>query len=360
MKKDTVKHSFLLSCTFLGAVIGAGFASGKELVCFFLPFDKSGIWGILISCIVLSLCFYSVTRTVGRNNIKNTYDYLVYIANPFFGRIIYAFVYAFAFVIFCAMLAGSGALFKQTLSLPYAAGSFFMCAVCIFTFRKNIYGILNANAYLAPAMIFGIFYIGISVLFKADSVFYEFRDGAKLVCSAFVYSSYNSVSIISVFCEMGDMLKNKKVPVISSVFSAAALFVISLVLYAILLAFKSDAMEFELPILKIAGSKGMFYSVIMFFAMLTTAVSSLFSLIKFFENEFGAGINCSYFICLAAFLCSLMGFSKMVSAVYPLFGYLGIFLIVYINAKFLSDSVKIKHKKFKNQRNRAKIGEKQG
>ena len=80
MKNNVLKCSFLLSCTFLGAVIGAGFASGREIAEFFLPFGKWGILGLFTACFVLAFCFYAVTKTVAENSIKNTYEYLEYIA----------------------------------------------------------------------------------------------------------------------------------------------------------------------------------------------------------------------------------------------------------------------------------------
>ena len=129
------------------------------------------------------------------------------------------------------MTAGSGALFKQMFSLPYVFGALLMCTVCGVIFYRNIYGILNANAYLAPTMVFGIIYIGIVSLSDTREVFGGFNSIAPLFVSSLVYASYNSIGIISVFCEMGDMLGNKRTPVLSAVMSGIMLFAVSLVLF---------------------------------------------------------------------------------------------------------------------------------
>lgn len=102
MKNNCLKCSFLLSCTFLGAVIGAGFASGREIAEFFLPFGKWGILGLFTACFVLAFCFYAVTKTVAENNIKNTYEYLEYIANPFFCQKLFISLYMLFRLRFCA------------------------------------------------------------------------------------------------------------------------------------------------------------------------------------------------------------------------------------------------------------------
>ena len=347
MKNNAIKCSFLLSCTFLGAVIGAGFASGKELTEFFLPFDKKGVFGVFLACILLAAYFYAVTKRVSCENIKSTHDYLICIANPFFAKIIYIFIYVFAFVIFCAMFAGSGALFKQIFNFPYFFGSCLMGIICCIIFYRNIYGILSANAYLTPLMILGIFYVGIAAFFRSRAAFFEFGKNGALICSSLVYASYNSIIIISVFFEMGSMLKDKKTPFLSAVISGSVLFAISLVLYLILLFFKEEAQNYELPILQIAENAKFFYTAVMFFAMITTAVSSLFSLMKFLENTFSVRKNSAAYICIAAIFCSFIGFSKMVSFVYPIFGCLGFFLLIYIIGEFFALAIGEKYKSLK-------------
>lgn len=358
MKNNNFKCAFLLACTFLGSVIGAGFSSGREIAEFFLPFGALGAFGLLIACFMLAFCFYAVTKTVAEYNIKNTYEYLEHMTNAFFAKIIYVFIYAFSFALLCAMTAGSGALFNQMFALPYIFGSGIMCVVCCVIFRRNIYGILNANAYLTPVMIFGIIYIGIASLLNTHEVFAGFQSIAPLFVSSFVYASYNSVGIISVFGEMGDMLKNKRTPIWSAVMSGVMLFAVSFILFLALLKFRNDALTLELPVLKIAGRAGLFYTVLMFFAMLTTAVSSLFSLIKFCTNTFCCDKNAAFYICTLAFLCSLMGFSEMVSRVYPVFGYIGMFLIAYSDVKFVIDRRNKKLKSLKNKEYRQKAAKK--
>ena len=102
-----------------------------------------------------------------------------------------------------------------------------------------------------------------------------------------------------------------------------------------------------MPILQIAENAKFFYTAVMFFAMITTAVSSLFSLMKFLENTFSVRKNSAAYICLAAIFCSFIGFSKMVSFVYPIFGCLGFFLLIYIIGEFFALAIGKKYKSLK-------------
>lgn len=349
MQKDTYKNAFLLCTTFLGAVIGAGFASGKEIAQFFLPFDNLGILALFLSCFAMAFYFYAVLKKIYCENVKNTFEYLCKLSNTFFARIIYVFIYIFTFVIFCAMFAGSGALLEQRYNIPFVIGALLMAVVCYFVFYKNAYGILKLNAYLTPVMIIGIIYLGIYVLTNEKSVFNEFDIGINLVKNALVYASYNAINIIVVYCEMGHMIKNKKTIVLSSVFSGTALFIISLVLYFMLLMFKNDIIFYELPVLEISKNSGGFYTVILIFAMITTAVSAGFGLITFLQKFFRCKKLLPVLICISGVLFSQIGFSQIVAKVYSFFGYLGIFLFLLIIFDYLKNLKR--NKNYKKTRN---------
>ncbi|MBE7037435.1 MAG: hypothetical protein E7404_00850 [Ruminococcaceae bacterium] len=331
MKKGIYKEAFLLCATFLGSVIGAGFASGKELSLFFMPFDKWGIFALFLSSFLMAFYYYVVLKKVYVENINNTFEYLVSISNDFFAKIIYAFIYVFSFAIFCAMFSASGALIKERYNLPFIYGTLLMAAICYMVFYKNAYGILKLNAILTPLMILGIIILGIYSIFCDKDVFNDF--GIKLVKNSFVYASYNAINIIVVFCEMGHIIKSKKTAFLSGIFSFFGLFLISVILFVMLLMFKNEAMFFELPILEISKNMKDFYVVILIFAMITTAVSMGFGVLTVLQKVFNPNKQLPFLMCIMAVLFSQIGFSGMVSKVYSFFGYLGmgLFLVIFID-----------------------------
>lgn len=56
--KSVLKVVFVI----IGTIIGAGFASGKEIYLFFVIYGKNGMIGILISSILIGLVIYKVFR----------------------------------------------------------------------------------------------------------------------------------------------------------------------------------------------------------------------------------------------------------------------------------------------------------
>ena len=75
-----IKNIFKICFVIIGTIIGAGFASGKEIYTFFCMYGINGLWGILISNGIIGLVIYLTFNIVLKNNIKsysNFSNYLV-------------------------------------------------------------------------------------------------------------------------------------------------------------------------------------------------------------------------------------------------------------------------------------------
>lgn len=72
MRKDWIK----IASIYVGTVIGAGFASGREIIEFFGVYGIKGIWGMAISGILFSLIGSLLLVKVYNNKIKG-FDELV-------------------------------------------------------------------------------------------------------------------------------------------------------------------------------------------------------------------------------------------------------------------------------------------
>ena len=53
-----MKEIFTITLVIIGALIGAGFASGQEIYSFFYSYGIMGIIGIIVTCILISLIIY--------------------------------------------------------------------------------------------------------------------------------------------------------------------------------------------------------------------------------------------------------------------------------------------------------------
>ena len=71
--KNILKIVFVI----IGTMIGAGFASGKEIYLFFFSFGIEGIIGLLISAVITGITIYKTLEIINKNDIK-TYKQFIY------------------------------------------------------------------------------------------------------------------------------------------------------------------------------------------------------------------------------------------------------------------------------------------
>ncbi len=51
----SLKNILSISLSFVGLLVGAGFATGQEVVQYFTSFGLPGVWGIIVAGIVMTL-----------------------------------------------------------------------------------------------------------------------------------------------------------------------------------------------------------------------------------------------------------------------------------------------------------------
>ena len=113
-----------------------------------------------------------------------------------------------------------------------------------------------------------------------------------------------------------------------------------------------EVLRAEIPMLEAAGLLGPFasrvYAVLMFLAMYGVAVSTMVAVLEFFRLKVKAWSRHKTVIRLLIFgfiyAGSLAGFSNLIGVVYPIYGYLGIAVMLLISARLIIVAVQRKRK----------------
>ncbi|NLL71708.1 MAG: hypothetical protein GX238_11345 [Epulopiscium sp.] len=340
------KAVFQVASVYIGTVVGAGFASGQEIVQFFTMYGKQGIYGLLFTGFAFSLIGWAVLELVYEYQIK---DYQALI-QPIMGRalagIIEGMVTFFLFVSFCAMLAGSGALLHQRFQIPSYVGILVMGFACFFTFLYDVEGIVFVNVILAPILFLGGILLAVYILiFRDVTVFTWGGEIFKSIryhwfSSSILYVSYNSLTAIVVLTTLLPYLKNKKVARKGGILGGVALGGLGLCLGLVNLCYRGRIEYVEIPLLEIvmcyAPIIQWIYFFILFSAMFTTAVSSGYG----FANRISTLFSLPTFLAIiltimGGGMIARLGFSNIVRKIYPLFGYGGILEVSMILLFFI-------------------------
>lgn len=323
--------------SYVGAVIGAGFASGQEILQFFIAFDDDAYPAVILATLLFCYCgavliYYSI------KNRTTSYDELLALFWPgVLARIIDTFSALMLWGGVIVMLAGSGALFHEQLHCPEILGRLLLGAAILLFLWGGLKGFLLANAYLVPVKLTVIYVICFLVLMSNDNNAmggnYEgYKSTAWWWWSAVLYVSYNLIMPLAVFPTLG-RLADKRTGVAGAVVGGLLLGLTATLIIAACTPFKEVLVQYDLPLLYIARTKKMsidwLFSLLLWLAILTTAIADTHGLAsRWAKNNCHRYKWASFTIVATAVPFAAVDFNRLVNIMYPMFGYFSIILII--------------------------------
>ena len=341
----------------LGALIGAGFASGQEINIFFFQSGIYGIYGIILSSILIGIVIYKSLKIISQNNIKTYKDFLEFITkkeektnkiknkhieykkNTKFDlkTIINIIINIFILITFFIMIAGFGAYIEQELGINKIIGSTIIAIICMLVFIYNVEWIVNLSNIIVPILIISLTVIG-TINFKELDLFNVYKilkeNNSHFLLNAILYCSYNSILLIPVLITLKKYLKNKKQLKFASIIITICIVILSLIIYSILFGVDVDINRLEMPavyaISNIHKILKPLYGLIILSSILTTAVSLGISFLQNIALNKKSYTHFANIMCISSIIISQIGFSNLVNSLYPLFGYLGLMQMLLI------------------------------
>lgn len=340
------KNIFVIAGVFVATVIGAGFASGQEILSFFVVYGAKSIYGLAIMTLMLVVCGALVMVRVYLDQINNFKEYMLCVSGPKLWIFMEICAALFMFAGFCSMAAGSGALFESRLSWHPLLGVGIMLVLCSIVFLFDLKGILAVNSFLAPIMSIGLIVLGISVFVFRDVSVFAWDAMAGLtknwLISAIIYGAYNLLTSIVILCDTRPLLKSCRTGISAGICGGVVLGVISLIIWLAIKLYYGKILLGQLPLLSIVARQGKtvenIYSIILYLSMFTTAISCGYGFLGRLKDSLHLNRNVSIIIlALLAIPVTLLGFSGIVQNLYTAFGYLGLPLVAIV----LADGVRI-------------------
>lgn len=319
----------------IGTIIGAGFASGKEIYIFFAQYNN-GLIGAIISAILTGIIIYSTILIVNRYNINDNNEFVKRISNN--GRIsiiLKNIIDIFLLITFWIMSAGFCTFFKQEMGIPIIITGTINAIVVYTLLMKNIDGIIKLNLIVVPIMIAIIILISIKNHATTNILQYnqETQGAFRTIISAILYTSYNSVTLIPIIISLTSGIENKKTAKGVSTITGIILLVLIIAIYQMLRASTINVKNIEIPILAILDEyhpiEKMIYGISIITAILTSTISSGYGLLENIKDR-KKYKQIAITICLLQIPISYIGFSNLVTILYPTFGVIGIAQIIMI------------------------------
>ena len=324
-----------ITLVIIGALIGAGFASGQEIFSFFYIYGKNGIYGILIMSILIGIFIYKSLKIIYQKQVYNYNDFLnLFIKNTKIRNVILWIVNVLLLVSFYIMVAGFGAYFEQEIGINIIIGSIVLNLLCVIVFFSNIKGVLKASNLIVPFLIFFIFFIGIKNIVQIRTIdFYQMKN--NWILSMLIYNSYNFILLMPVLISLKKQITKEKNIKKVSILVTIIILILSINIFFLLLNANIKEIENqEMPIVYIISNYfnkyKKIYAFIVLASIFTTAISVGIGFLQNISKNSNSYPQFVLFMCITSLLMSNIGFSKLLNFIYPVFGYIGILQIVII------------------------------
>lgn len=324
-----------ITLVIIGALIGAGFASGQEIFSFFYIYGKNGIYGILIMSILIGIFIYKSLKIIYQKQVYNYNDFLnLFIKNTKIRNVILWIVNLLLLVSFYIMVAGFGAYFEQEIGINRIIGSIVLNLLCVIVFFSNIKGVLKASNLIVPFLIFFIFFIGIKNIVQIRTIdFYQMKN--NWILSMLIYNSYNFILLMPVLISLKKQITKEKNIKKVSILVTIIILILSINIFFLLLNANIKEIENqEMPIVYIISNYfnkyKKIYAFIVLASIFTTAISVGIGFLQNISKNSNSYPQFVLFMCITSLLMSNIGFSKLLNFIYPVFGYIGILQIVII------------------------------
>ena len=338
-----MKNIFKVIFVIIGTLIGAGFASGKEIYLFFFSYGIKGLIGIIVSSILMGITIYKTLVIVDNFDIKNYKEYLeVFIRSKkerkYFNlkNIINTIINIFILITFFIMIAGFGAYFGQEIGISNIIGSIILATLTFIVLMTSVKGVIKVNEILVPILIIFVVIIGILNLknipiLQLDKYIIR-TNNSNYILSAILYCSYNSILLIPVLITLKDYIKNRKQIGIVSILSTTITIILSVMIFLILAKVDVDITKLEMPAVYVVSnmfkSLRVIYGFIILSSIFTTAISLGNSFIQNISKNRKSYPQIALIMCITSVLVSQIGFSNLINFLYPIFGYLGLIQIL--------------------------------
>jgi uncharacterized membrane protein YkvI len=337
--------AFQIAAVYVGTVVGAGFATGKEIVEFFSRFGFGGFLGIFVSGFLLILFGAKVMRLAAKVRADSYQELNELLFGHFFGRLINVLTLFMLLGVCAVMLSGAGAVFEEQLHLPKALGVLVTIALSIFVLFIGMKGLFSVNVLVVPVMILFSLLLMFQSFFVPDfhKQFLSIpsaEDNWKAFVTPFSYAAFNLFLAQAVLVPVASEIKDDDTIKWGGILGGAALTLILLSSHIVLIMLPNVS-AFDVPMAVIVKNvSAHFYWIYVFIIygeIFTSVVGNVFGLerqIRQYINLPSIAIITLLFF--STYLISHVDYGELLAILYPVFGYFSLAFIFLLWLKPLN------------------------
>lgn len=360
------KNVIGIALSFIGLLVGAGFATGQEVVQYFTSFGISGMWGILVAGLVMTLAGTVFLQLGSYFHASEHNQVFRNITHPIISRILDVAVILTLFAVGFVMLAGAGSNMQQQFGWPAWVGSLLMLVLVLITGMLDVDKVSQIIGLLTPTLIIAVLFAGTyTLLHMPDNVDAAIAASEAIespiphwLISALNYNGLALILAVSMSLVIGGDNISPREAGLGGIVGGAVYAVLMAIAGFSLLMNAENVGDSDIPMLTLVDNihptLGVIMAIIIYLMIFNTAIGMFYALGK----RLSSGKESKYRIifiagCLAGFAVSFAGFKALMQYVYPVLGYMGIVLVAILVIGWLRSLGKIKDEGMRRERIRA-------
>ncbi len=327
-----------LSAVYVGTVVGAGFATGREIVEFFTRFGFYGFIGIILSGFLFSYIgmeMMLLSRKINAKSFQDLNDYLFGYKFSSFMNVLMTFM---LLGVTSVMLSGAGALFDEQFGIPKQVGILLTIFLGLVVMFGGVKGLFSVNMLFVPMLILFTIIIGGETLIQfQDFSIPVSKSITSVIFSAILYSSSNLLLTQAVLVPLGREMRSERSIKIGTLLGGGVLaFILLCNQYALLNL--PGVLNYEIPMAAVIEGNLprilMLYNFIIYGEIFSSIIGNLYGLERQLIRVIKLpSIIIVGFVLFFSYFISLIGYGKLLSTLYTLNGYISLGFILLLIIK---------------------------
>ncbi|MGI6345451.1 MAG: hypothetical protein ACOX18_10535 [Bacillota bacterium] len=317
-----------IGLTLIGALVGAGFASGQEIQQFFIRDNASWLSGIIVSVLLFLALMLFLTEISWRNRIDSYQQLLIHLSGPSVGQLFQHLFALFLWFGLIIMLAGSSTLLQVQLGMPRLLAAVATAVLVYLVGWQQVAGLARANEVLVPTLLFLVlfFFLRSFIAPASPPPPAALPPGHSWLWSAVLYVAFNSALLLVIIPPLVAAARDRQAAYQGVCLAAVGIGCLMTVISSLLARYNTVARGAEIPLLGVAAELlpefPSLYAVLLWIALATTAFANFDGMRQYLQQTLPAAYS-GYLLAalILATLASQWSFAGLVGLLYPLMGY---------------------------------------
>ena len=345
------KRSLAVAASFVGIVVGAGFASGMEALQYFVAYGTNGFYGVILASVTM-LFAATAFMTFGSYFLAREHNEVFYnVTSKPAAFVMDWSAVACMFSVGFVMFAGAGSNLRQSFGWPIWVGAVAMLALMLIVGRFDVDKVSSVIGWATPLLVVFVLIGSIYSFTQVDVSWSEVGSYAQQEVSradgtpywwlgALNHTGLNALCGVSMALVMAGDVFDTKSSRLGGILGGVIYAVMLALLVASLLIQVESVNGTDMPLLAVIENVdpvlGFIMTWVIFLMVFNTCLGMFYALAKRLTRKNPERFYPTYAIaCVVGFGLSFAGFQPLVNSLYPILGYLGLFVMAVMTVTYL-------------------------